>query len=123
MRDVLKVLIFFVVLGLVVVMGYHIDKFFIAISEKEKPMKVEVDIDVTLGLDESVVEAGQIWVSKMDNPFEEDVYWYVIETKKDYVKFSSINYNKTKKHWDLSSIHSGISDKISTFKKVNERVK
>jgi len=43
-------------------------------------------------LDQTTVEAGQIWVSKTDNPFNKDIYLYIVEIKADYVGFTSVKF-------------------------------
>lgn len=75
-------------------------------------------------LDQTTIEAGQIWLSETDNPFKEDIYWYIIETKEGYVKFTSTEYNKDEDLWVIpTQQYYGISNEISIFKRLYVRVK
>ena len=85
----------------------------------EQPTQVEID-----QLDETIIEAGQIWLSETEDPFKEDVYWYVIETKAEYVAFTSVKYNKDKDLWIIpKQITYTTSSKIDIFKRIYKRVK
>ncbi len=84
-----------------------------------------IPLETTIAIsDTNQIKAGQIWVCETDNPFEEDIYWYIIETKGDYVKFTSVKYNKDEDFWIIPTQKLyGISQKIDMFKKLYERVK
>ena len=115
MKNVLTVLIVVVAFGLMVIMGYLIDKSLNVSNEFDEI------IDETI--DKIIIEPGQIWLSETDNPFEKDIYWYIIEIKEGYVKFFSIKYNKEKEHWDIPKENLWISSEINLFTRLYKRIK
>ena len=80
---------------------------------REKVGLVEVD---------QTIKSGQIWASEIENPFEEDHYWYVIEIKEGYVKFCKIRYDEENKHWEIPIKNIFTSDKISIFTSVYKKI-
>jgi len=74
--------------------------------------------------DQTTIKAGQIWSSETDDPFREDIYWYIVEIKEDYVGFTNVKYNKDKDLWVIpKQIPYITSSKISIFKSIYVRVK
>jgi len=110
---------------LVVVIFIIIILVLFSINDNSSNEEIIIDsISMDNMLDQTTIEAGQIWLSETDNPFNEDIYWYIIETKKGYVRFTGVKYNKDKNLWVIpKQIQYGISNKISMFKRAYVRVK